>query len=104
MGLSDEVIGNLRKVLQSYPEVQRAVIFGSRARGDYKYNSDIDLALYAAGTLPSLLFLELDEAAGIYQLDVIDVNHLTNVRLRQHIEEEGIQIYPLLHKNKPGAG
>ncbi|MEA1962389.1 MAG: nucleotidyltransferase domain-containing protein [Bacillota bacterium] len=75
-------------------EVKRAVIFGSRARGDYRYNSDIDLAVYAQGSPSVALYLDLDEAAGIYKLDFIDMTRLTNSKLRQHIEEEGIQIYP----------
>ena len=94
MGLSDELIDNLYQVLQSYPEVKQAVIFGSRARGDYRYNSDIDLAVYALGNPSAALYLDLDEAVGIYKLDFIDMTSLTNTKLRQHIEEEGIQIYP----------
>jgi predicted nucleotidyltransferase len=94
-GLSDELMGNLDQVLRSYPEVKRAVIFGSRARGDYRYNSDIDLAVYTEGSPSARLYLDLDEAAGIYKLDFIDMSHLINEKLRQHIEEEGVQIYPL---------
>lgn len=95
MGLSDELLVNLYQILQSYPEVKRAVIFGSRARGDYRYNSDIDLAVYTQGSLSAALYLDLDEAAEIYKLDFIDMTRLSNTKLRQHIEEEGIQIYPV---------
>ena len=93
-GLSETVLGDLYKVLSSYPGVKRAVIFGSRARGDHKYNSDIDLAVYIEGKISAALYLDLDEAAGIYKLDYIDMNSLTNEELRRHIEEEGLQIYP----------
>lgn len=94
MGLNDDLMGNLAQVLRSYPEVKRAVIFGSRARGDYRYNSDIDLAVYTEGSPSAGLYLDLDEASGIYKLDFIDMSHLVNEKLRQHIEAEGVQIYP----------
>ncbi|MBZ4654886.1 MAG: nucleotidyltransferase domain protein [Peptococcaceae bacterium] len=56
------------KVLQKKENITRVVIFGSRARGDYKYNSDIDLAVYCEGKLPPGLGLDLDEVAGIYKI------------------------------------
>jgi predicted nucleotidyltransferase len=92
-GLKDEIIEGIRNVFIRYPEVKRAVIFGSRARGDYKYNSDIDLAVYCEGNIPSELWLDLDEASGIYKIDVVDMTSLSNEKLRQQIEEQGVEIY-----------
>ena len=34
------------KYLSKYPEIDKASIFGSRAKGNYKNGSDIDIALY----------------------------------------------------------
>ncbi len=92
-GLPDQVIQAIKKELQKRKNVTRAVIFGSRARGDYRYNSDIDLAVYCEGELPPELWLDLDEAAGIYKIDVIDMNGPLDEKLRQRIEEQGIEIY-----------
>lgn len=92
-GLKDEIIEGIRNVFIRYPEVKRVVIFGSRARGDYKYNSDIDLAVYCEGNIPSELWLDLDEASGIYKIDVVDMTSLSNEKLRQQIEEQGVEIY-----------
>lgn len=92
-GLKDEIMEGIRNVFIRYPEVKRAVIFGSRARGDYKYNSDIDLAVYCEGNIPSELWLDLDEASGIYKIDVVDMTSLSNEKLRQQIEEQGVEIY-----------
>jgi predicted nucleotidyltransferase len=39
-GLPEQIIQAIRKELQKRENVTRAVIFGSRGRGDYKYNSD----------------------------------------------------------------
>ncbi len=92
-GLPEQIIQAIKKELQKRETVTRAVIFGSRARGDHSYNSDIDLAVYCEGELPPELLLDLDEAAGIYKIDVIDMNGHLDVKLRQRIEEEGVEIY-----------
>ena len=92
-GLPEQVIQAIIKELQKRPNVSRAVIFGSRARGDNKYNSDIDLAVYCEGELPPGLWLDLDEAAGIYKIDVIDMNSPLDDKLRQRIEDQGVEIY-----------
>lgn len=45
-GLSDKVIAELQALLARFPEVQSAVIYGSRAKGSYRDGSDIDLCLH----------------------------------------------------------
>jgi len=95
-GLKEDRLNEIRRVLARYPQVNRAVIFGSRARGDFKPNSDIDLAVYLADAedkMPGGLLLEIDDAAGIYKIDVIDMLRLNNEPLRQRIEEDGVEIY-----------
>ncbi len=47
-GLSTNVIARIHGVLAQHPHVQRAVIYGSRAKGNYRPGSDIDLTLFAA--------------------------------------------------------
>ena len=95
-GLKEERLNKIRSVLARYPQVSRAVIFGSRARSDFKHNSDIDLAVYMGDSqdkMPGGLLLEIDDAAGIYKIDIIDILRLNNEPLRQQIEEQGIVFY-----------
>ncbi len=92
-GLKDSVLQRLVGVLAKNETVSKALIFGSRAIGDYRYNSDIDLALYFNGEMPIGLTLDLDEAVGIYKIDVVDMGRLSNLSLRQRIEDQGIEIY-----------
>jgi len=92
-GLPERVLNAIVGELQKRENVTRAVIFGSRARGDHKYNSDIDLAVYCEGKLPSGLWLDLDEAAGIYKIDVVDMNSHLDEKLRRRIEEQGVEVY-----------
>ncbi|MDD3879582.1 MAG: nucleotidyltransferase domain-containing protein [Syntrophomonas sp.] len=95
-GLKEDRLNKIRSALARYPQVNRAVIFGSRATGYFRHNSDIDLAVYIADSedkMPGKLLLEIDDAAGIYKIDVIDMLRLNNEPLRQRIEEQGVEIY-----------
>jgi predicted nucleotidyltransferase len=95
-GLEDKKIKKIVFIIRRYNAVQKAVIFGSRARGDFKYNSDIDIAVYTNGEPVSGLLYELDEAAGIYKTNLIIMDKLNNEKLRQNVERDGIEIYSSL--------
>lgn len=69
------------------------MLFGSRARGDYKYSSDIDIAIITEGEIEPGFMLDLDEAAGIYKIDMVDFNKLTSQALKEIILQEGVVIY-----------
>lgn len=92
-GLPEHILQAITSELQKRENVTRALIFGSRGRGDFKYNSDIDIAVYADGGLPPGLYLDLDEAAGIYKINLVDMNSLHNEKLRRRIEQQGVEIY-----------
>ncbi|MCF6093277.1 nucleotidyltransferase domain-containing protein [Microaerobacter geothermalis] len=92
-GLEDKIMEKIISIFSRYKAVQKAVIFGSRARGDFKYNSDIDIAVLTNGEPVTGLLHDLDEAAGIYKTNLIILDKLNNERLRQNIERDGIEIY-----------
>ena len=72
--------------------VEQVKLFGSRARGDARPNSDIDLALVGK-RIPLSLHTRLREAAGIYPLDLVRLDELDNELLRTNIDLEGVVIY-----------
>jgi predicted nucleotidyltransferase len=92
-GLDDKKIEKLTKVIGQSKGVKKAVIFGSRARGDYQYNSDIDIAVYPDGEIAPGLVSNISEAAGIYKTNVVMMNKLGNEDLRKNIEKDGVEIY-----------
>ena len=47
-GLTSGTVDRIRSVLARFPQVEKAVLYGSRAKGNYKRGSDIDLTLYSA--------------------------------------------------------
>ena len=47
-GLPDRTINSLHEILQKHKNIEKAVIYGSRAKGNYRAGSDIDLTLFGA--------------------------------------------------------
>lgn len=72
--------------------VEKVVLFGSRARGTNKTNSDIDLAISGGGYL-SFGFDFDDETGGNPKCDVSCLDHELKVDLRDSINKEGIVLY-----------
>lgn len=96
-GLAPFILDKFRTVFERYPLVQQAVIYGSRARGDYKSSSDIDLAVYAPEMNREqfgLLRFELDELPIVFTMDIVHMESLQNLALKEKIEREGKQVFP----------
>ncbi|MCD9024713.1 nucleotidyltransferase domain-containing protein [Cohnella sp. NL03-T5] len=68
------------------------MLFGSRARGDAKSNSDIDIALVGSN-IPISLNTKLRDAVGLYQIDIVRIDDLDNDSLKVNIIREGVMIY-----------
>lgn len=97
-GLSDSILGDLRRVFSAYPEIERVLIFGSRAKGVFKDGSDIDLAVFAPTMSDqrfTLLWGELDGLPLLFKMDVLHWDKLGNERLKSKIPGEGKVLYPL---------
>jgi len=95
-GLKHALIEQIGKVLATYPEIERAVIYGSRAKGNYKPGSDIDLALMGDQiTETRLLELEtrLDDLLLPYKLDLCRFHALQNQLLIDHINRVGMDFF-----------
>ena len=96
-GLNENVINNIKNVFCKYPEIDRACIFGSRARGDYKETSDIDIVLYGNDLTHSLntkIYYDLEDLYIIYKIDLINFNSLKDDdKLKENIINEGVEIY-----------
>ena len=95
-GLSGQTIERINSVFARHPEVEKAVLYGSRAKGTYKPGSDIDLTLY--GNEISLkqknrILDELDELDLPYSIDLSVFSQLSHAQLRDHIERVGDVFY-----------
>ena len=82
-------------VFELTPAIEKAVLFGSRAKGTESRYSDIDIALF--GELNSLeverIACDLEELPIIQKFDIVAYNHVKNLALREHISRVGKVIY-----------
>ncbi|MGL4873590.1 MAG: nucleotidyltransferase family protein [Clostridium sp.] len=95
-GLLDKDIEYIKKSLYEVEGVEKAVIFGSRAIGNYKKGSDIDIALIGKIEDKELYKIEdtLNEVYPLpYFFDILDYSKIKNENLKKHIDEEGKVIY-----------
>ncbi|MCK5130995.1 MAG: nucleotidyltransferase domain-containing protein [Candidatus Sabulitectum sp.] len=95
-GLSGDTIDSIRKVFQSFTELEEVVLYGSRAMGNYKKGSDIDIAL--KGQELDLHFLNrislgLDDLMLPYTFDISIYRHIDSEELLDHIRRRGIVLY-----------
>lgn len=95
-GLSDDTIEKIRDVLSHHPAVEKAVLYGSRAKGNFKPGSDIDLTLsgdaLTSGELGSIAD-ELDDLLLPYKIDLSLFARLNHAELTEHIERVGVVFY-----------
>lgn len=97
-GLKPDTISRINGVLAAHPEIEQAVLYGSRARGNYRAGSDIDLCLKGdALTLTQLLEIEneLDDLLLPYKIDLSLHHALDNPELIDHIRRVGVVFYPI---------
>lgn len=95
-GLEEKEIQQMNSVFAHYPEVEKAILFGSRTKGNYSPGSDIDLALQGDNLTLSLLFeIEnaLDDLLLPYKMDIAIYNKIENPDLIDHINRVGINFY-----------
>jgi predicted nucleotidyltransferase len=96
-GLSEADLGSIAEVISRFDEVDRAVLFGSRAKGCHKLGSDVDIALYgnrADWQVVSRIHARLeDESPMPYRFDIVDGTHLEHPELKAHIDRVGQVIY-----------
>lgn len=95
-GLSASTVGAIRDVLARYPAVDQAVLYGSRAKGNFKTGSDIDLSLFGKSLTTEMLFSigdALDELLLPYSIDLSIFADIDHAPLREHIERVGLIFY-----------
>ena len=92
-GVDEAIWNNIINICRHYPEVSNIILYGSRARGDFKIGSDIDIAIDAPNLSPkrfALLWNELDDLPIIYSMDILHLQRITNTKLLHAIQTEGI--------------
>ena len=94
-GLSVANGKRITDILSQFAEVREAILFGSRAKGNYKSGSDVDLAVKGpiSKDVLSALLTAFEDSILPYFFDVVIYEHITNEALKEHIDRVGISIY-----------
>lgn len=95
-GLSAATLSTVRAILAANPNVESAIVYGSRAKGNYKNGSDIDLTLIGPdldyGALAALSGA-LDDSDIPYLVDLSILSQIKNPSLVDHIQRVGKVFY-----------
>lgn len=100
-GLKQRDLDYLIKALEQFPEIEIAIIFGSRAKGNYKPASDLDIVVkgerIADNTILKLLDLLEEELPLPYFIDLLHYEKINNKELKEHIDRMGKVFYSKVH-------
>lgn len=95
-GLRQTDVEKIRKTLANYQEIEKVIVYGSRAKGNYKNNSDIDLTLVGEklnSNVISNLEWQIDALLLPYTFDISIRSQISNSDLLEHINRVGKLIY-----------
>jgi predicted nucleotidyltransferase len=95
-GLKPSTLQKIKEVFARHPEVEQVILYGSRAKGNYRQGSDIDLAIQGDSvTLTQLLRIEneLEELLLPYTIDLSHLQKIENPELVEHISRVGAVFY-----------
>ena len=91
MDLAQPILEGIIVLAKQY-DIQKVILFGSRARGDNWERSDIDLAVYGGDV--TRFSLDVDEVIPtLLMFDVVDLDEPVQPELRAAIQRDGVVIY-----------
>jgi type I restriction enzyme S subunit len=91
-GLKEKHINAINSVFLIYPQIKKAILYGSRAKGNYRNGSDIDVTLVGDDLNLTTLFkieTELDDLLLPYKIDLSIFHQIENTDLIEHIQRVG---------------
>lgn len=95
-GLTNIKYGKIAGIFSEFPEIEKVIIFGSRAVEKYQNGSDIDLAIIGNNIDFSLLVKihsKLEELPYGYTYDLINYHKIKNYALKEQIDKNGLVFY-----------
>jgi predicted nucleotidyltransferase len=94
-GLDERAIRLMRGVFERHPQIAEVRVFGSRAKGNFRPESDVDFALFGDvdRVLASRVAGELDELPLPYEFDVEAYPYVSHGPLRDHIDRVGKRFF-----------
>jgi uncharacterized protein len=96
-GLLESDLTSIVEVISSLHQVDQAFIFGSRAKGNFRPGSDVDLALKGKNldfeTVSKISYILNEETLMPYKFDVVNYHSIQEPELIDHIDRVGIEVF-----------
>ncbi len=95
-GLDSEIIELIQEVFSKFEQIEKVVLYGSRAKGNFRNGSDIDITLFGKSLNLQTIYdieQELEELYLPYKFDISIYEHIENPDLRAHIDRVGKVFY-----------
>lgn len=95
-GLKQTTIDKINSVFEKIPELEQVIIYGSRAKGNYRNGSDIDITLkgpYLTYAILSKIIGDIDDLDTPYLFDISIFDQLNAPSLEEHINRVGKVFY-----------
>ena len=96
-GLPENTIAAICAVFARHPQVEKAILYGSRAKGNFRNGSDIDLTLCGGEdltlTVQLRIMTELDDLLLPYSIDLSLLAKISDSEVVEHVERVGIIFY-----------
>ncbi|MBW6411598.1 nucleotidyltransferase domain-containing protein [Clostridium sp. YB-6] len=93
MNLDKNILEEIINISKKYDYIEKVVLFGSRARGDNKLKSDIDLAIYSDNDLGEYIEdIELNTRT-LLEFDFSDMKNIKDEFFKEQINKDGVIIY-----------
>lgn len=97
LGLKDSDLEIIYLILSQEPTVEQAIVFGSRAKGNFKNGSDLDIALKGKeldfDAISKISYILNEETSLPYTFDILNYNSIKEPALIEHIDRIGISFY-----------
>lgn len=103
LGLSGKELSQITLILKKFPDIQEAILFGSRAMGTFKQGSDVDIALKGRITIQVVARVKAlleEESPMPYIFDVVDYKTIETPAFKEHIDKHGQSIYRTVPSTK----
>jgi len=91
----EQLVEKMKMIAFNYPNIYKMILFGSRARGDFRSSSDIDLAIFSKdeSSLEVANFMnDIETLDTLLKFDIVFINTNTDEKLLANINKEGIVI------------
>ena len=95
-GLTPATLDKLNSVFAQHSSIASVLIYGSRAKGNYRTGSDIDLTIKGSDiSFAEFMQIEnqIDDLLLPYTVDLSQYKQLNNIELIGHIDRVGVEIY-----------